>query len=67
MSVTCPSSQTVASRFTPHASIDTYDDHRMAMSLALIGLRRPNVYINNPACVRKTYPTFWRDLAKLYR
>ncbi|MDP1662391.1 MAG: hypothetical protein Q8L55_10810 [Phycisphaerales bacterium] len=45
---------------------DTYDDHRMAMSLALIGLRRPNVYIRDPGCVRKTYPTFWRDLAKLY-
>jgi 3-phosphoshikimate 1-carboxyvinyltransferase len=45
---------------------DTYDDHRMAMSLALIGLRRPNVYIRDPGCVRKTYPTFWRDLAKVY-
>ncbi|HEX8877337.1 MAG TPA: 3-phosphoshikimate 1-carboxyvinyltransferase [Phycisphaerales bacterium] len=45
---------------------DTYDDHRMAMSLALIGLRRPNVFIKDPQCVAKTYPTFWRDLAKLY-
>lgn len=45
---------------------DTYDDHRMAMSLALIGLRRPNVFIRDPACVAKTYPTFWRDLASLY-
>ncbi len=45
---------------------DTYDDHRMAMSLALIGLRRPNVLIKDPACVAKTYPTFWQDLAKLY-
>jgi 3-phosphoshikimate 1-carboxyvinyltransferase len=44
---------------------DTYDDHRMAMSLALIGLRRPNVLIRNPACVAKTYPAFWRDLASL--
>jgi 3-phosphoshikimate 1-carboxyvinyltransferase len=39
----------------------------MAMSLALIGLRRPNVIIRDPGCVRKTYPTFWRDLAKLYK
>ena len=46
-------------------AFDTYDDHRMAMSLALVGLRRPNVTINDPACVRKTYPTFWRDLASL--
>lgn len=45
---------------------DTYHDHRMAMSLALIGLRRPNVFIRDPKCVAKTYPTFWRDLAKLY-
>ncbi len=45
---------------------DTYHDHRMAMSLALIGLRRPNVFIRGPKCVAKTYPTFWRDLAKLY-
>lgn len=46
---------------------DTYDDHRMAMSLALIGLRaRRTVIINDPACVRKTYPTFWSDLRSLY-
>lgn len=43
------------------AAIDTYDDHRMAMSLALIGLRVPGVLINNPACVAKTYPSFWKD------
>ena len=45
---------------------DTYDDHRMAMSLALVGLRRPNVSIRNPRCVEKTYPGFWADLARLY-
>lgn len=45
---------------------DTYDDHRMAMSLALIGLHRPNVAIRNPACVAKTYPDFWRDFARVY-
>ena len=50
---------------TPVA-FDTYDDHRMAMSLALIGLRRPNIAINDPGCVRKTYPGFWRDLDRLY-
>jgi 3-phosphoshikimate 1-carboxyvinyltransferase len=54
----------------PHAppvALNTYDDHRMAMSLALIALRRPNTSINDPACVAKTYPTFWNDLAMLYR
>lgn len=44
----------------------TYDDHRMAMSLALLGLRRPNVAIADPMCVRKTYPGFWDDLRRLY-
>ncbi len=44
---------------------DTYDDHRMAMSLALIGLRRRGVSIRDPGCVAKTYPGFWNDLACL--
>lgn len=50
----------------PPVSFDTYNDHRMAMGLALVGLRRANVSIRNPACVAKTYPTFWRDFARLY-
>lgn len=50
----------------PPVEFDTYDDHRMAMALALIGLRRPGVFIRNPRCVEKTYPGFWRDWAKLY-
>lgn len=45
---------------------DTYDDHRMAMSLALVGLRRPHVFINDPGCVQKTYAGFWADLARIY-
>jgi 3-phosphoshikimate 1-carboxyvinyltransferase len=47
------------------AGIDTYNDHRMAMSMALIGLRVPGMVIRNPGCVAKTYPGFWRDLEKL--
>jgi 3-phosphoshikimate 1-carboxyvinyltransferase len=47
------------------AVIDTYDDHRMAMSFALAGLRTPGVRINHPTCVEKTYPAFFDDLAKL--
>jgi len=47
------------------ATIDTYDDHRMAMSLALVGLRVPGVKINDPNCTAKTYPEFFRDLARL--
>jgi len=47
------------------AAIDTYDDHRMAMSLALVGLKQPGIVINDPACVGKTYPNYWEDLAHL--
>jgi 3-phosphoshikimate 1-carboxyvinyltransferase len=47
------------------AVIDTYQDHRMAMSLALVGLRQPGVLINDPGCTAKTYPGFWRDLESL--
>lgn len=49
----------------PPVAFDTYDDHRIAMSLALISLRRPNITINHPACVAKTYPTYWREWAAM--
>jgi 3-phosphoshikimate 1-carboxyvinyltransferase len=49
------------------ADIDTYRDHRMAMSFALAGLQIPGVRINDPACVDKTYPDYFRDLAQLTR
>lgn len=51
----------------PRVEFETYNDHRMAMSLALIGLRRPNVFIKNPGCVAKTYPGFWKDFGTLYK
>ncbi|MCX6361267.1 MAG: 3-phosphoshikimate 1-carboxyvinyltransferase [Armatimonadetes bacterium] len=44
------------------ALVQTYDDHRMAMSFAVAGLAAPGVAIANPECVNKTYPGFWRDL-----
>jgi 3-phosphoshikimate 1-carboxyvinyltransferase len=47
------------------ATIDTYNDHRMAMSFAIAGLRIEGVCINNPQCVDKTYPEFFEDLAAL--
>jgi 3-phosphoshikimate 1-carboxyvinyltransferase len=46
--------------------IETYNDHRMAMSFAILGLVRPGISIANPKCVAKSYPTFWRDFARLY-
>jgi 3-phosphoshikimate 1-carboxyvinyltransferase len=47
------------------AVIQTYNDHRIAMSLALLGLRVPGIVIDNPACVTKTYPGFFQDLEQL--
>ena len=44
------------------AVVETYDDHRMAMSLALVGLKQPGVVITNPNCVAKTYPNFFAAL-----
>jgi len=50
----------------PHAArIDTYNDHRIAMSFALAGLRIPGIVILNPGCTVKTYPTFFADLRSL--
>lgn len=49
------------------ASIATYNDHRMAMSFALAGLRLPGVVINDPGCTAKTYPWFFEDLKLLIR
>ncbi|HEV7708621.1 MAG TPA: 3-phosphoshikimate 1-carboxyvinyltransferase [Asanoa sp.] len=43
----------------------TYDDHRMAMSLSLLGLRAPGIEIADPGCVAKTYPDFFSALAAL--
>jgi 3-phosphoshikimate 1-carboxyvinyltransferase len=56
---------TIAPRPLHGAEIETYDDHRMAMSMALIGLRVPGIVIKNPGCVAKTYPRFFEDLEKL--
>ena len=53
---------TIVPRPLHAAQIDTYDDHRMAMSLALVGLSVPGVVIRNPDCTAKTYPQFFRDL-----
>ncbi|CAH1660813.1 MULTISPECIES: 3-phosphoshikimate 1-carboxyvinyltransferase [unclassified Chelatococcus] len=47
------------------AEIETYADHRIAMSLALAGLMVPGVTIKDPDCVNKTYPAYWQDLRSL--
>ena len=47
------------------ARIDTYDDHRMAMSFALAGLRIAGVEIADPGCVAKTWPDYFDALERL--
>jgi 3-phosphoshikimate 1-carboxyvinyltransferase len=47
------------------AEIETYDDHRMAMSFAVTGLRSPGVAIKDPGCVSKTFPDFFQRLDRL--
>ena len=44
------------------AELETYNDHRMAMSLALIGLGQPGIVIKNPDCTVKTYPNYFDEL-----
>jgi 3-phosphoshikimate 1-carboxyvinyltransferase len=48
------------------AVVRCYSDHRMAMSFAVLGALREGITIEDPACVAKTYPTFWDDLARCY-
>jgi 3-phosphoshikimate 1-carboxyvinyltransferase len=50
-----------------HAVVRTYGDHRMAMSFAVLGMAAGHVAIEDPACVAKTYPGFWDDVAACYR
>jgi 3-phosphoshikimate 1-carboxyvinyltransferase len=57
-----PDGLTIIPRPLHSATIDTYSDHRMAMSFSLVGLRVPGIKIRNPQCVAKTYPNFFQDL-----
>lgn len=45
------------------ADIETYEDHRIAMCFAILGLKVPGLRLKNPACVRKTFPNFFQKLA----
>jgi 3-phosphoshikimate 1-carboxyvinyltransferase len=47
------------------AELETYFDHRIAMSFAIVGLRIPGIKIINPSCVHKSYPDFWTHLEQL--
>jgi 3-phosphoshikimate 1-carboxyvinyltransferase len=49
------------------ADIHTYEDHRIAMSFAVTGLRAPGIRIVDPACVSKTFPDFFEVLGRMTR
>ncbi len=44
------------------AEIETYNDHRMAMCFAVLGLKVPGIRLRNPSCVKKTFPNFFQKL-----
>lgn len=48
------------------AEIETYNDHRIAMSFAVAGLQAPGTRIRNPECVEKSFPTFWEVYGSLF-
>ena len=47
------------------AEIETYNDHRMAMSMAVAGLKVPGIRIRDEGCVAKSFPDFWQRFAQL--
>lgn len=47
------------------ATLDAHEDHRLAMSFALVGLRVPGITILGPDCVAKSFPRFWDELDRL--
>ncbi|GAB4148960.1 MAG: 3-phosphoshikimate 1-carboxyvinyltransferase [Planctomycetaceae bacterium] len=60
-----PDGMTITPGSPKPAVIHTYDDHRMAMSFAIIGLRAQGIQIADPDCTSKTYPRFFNDLKQL--
>jgi 3-phosphoshikimate 1-carboxyvinyltransferase len=60
-----PDGLTIHPRPVVPADIETYDDHRMAMSFAIAALRAPGVRILDPGCTAKTFPDFFERLARI--
>lgn len=54
-------------RLTPGVAIDTYDDHRIAMSFSLVSLGGVPVRINDPGCVAKTFPRYFDVFTSLVK
>ncbi|HCU84523.1 MAG TPA: 3-phosphoshikimate 1-carboxyvinyltransferase, partial [Methylophilus sp.] len=58
---------TPPAQLTPNAVIDTYDDHRMAMCFSLISLAGVPITINDPKCVGKTFPEYFKVFTSIAR
>ncbi|WP_029148968.1 3-phosphoshikimate 1-carboxyvinyltransferase [Methylophilus sp. 5] len=58
---------TPPAQLTPNAVIDTYDDHRMAMCFSLLSLAGVPITINDPRCVAKTFPDYFKVFASIAR
>jgi 3-phosphoshikimate 1-carboxyvinyltransferase len=56
-----PLAAAAATSRPPVVEIETYHDHRIAMSFGVLGSRLPGLRILDPGCVAKTYPNFWKD------
>jgi 3-phosphoshikimate 1-carboxyvinyltransferase len=48
------------------ATVETYDDHRVAMSFSLLGLLHEGISIKDPKCVGKSFPSYWEELDRFY-
>lgn len=66
LSITPPQGGVVCGADAEAVVFETYDDHRMAMALGLVAIRRGNCSVVDPACVKKSEPGYWRTLARLF-
>jgi 3-phosphoshikimate 1-carboxyvinyltransferase len=63
----CSADELIVTGGSPHgAEIETYGDHRIAMSFAVAGLVTPGVFIRDENCVKKSFPDFWNVFKGLY-
>jgi 3-phosphoshikimate 1-carboxyvinyltransferase len=64
----CTASALIVKGGQPQASVvETYNDHRIAMSFAIAGLKVPGISIRNESCVEKSFPAFWQVFEGLYQ
>jgi 3-phosphoshikimate 1-carboxyvinyltransferase len=64
----CSETELIVTGGMPHgAEIETYEDHRIAMSFAVAGLVTPGTFILGENCVEKSFPEFWKVFEELYR